>query len=81
VLANKAATDKISKLDADAAAVRERLAKAPLVQSANPLGAVLEQLVGAAASVLTAWQQAIVAGVFEAVPGRCDGDLRIAWSS
>ena len=32
---------------------------------ANPLGAVLEQLIGAGAAVLTAWQQAVVAGVFE----------------
>jgi hypothetical protein len=64
-LANKAATDKAAKLEADAAVVRVRLAKAPPVQSANPLGAVLEQLIGAAAVVLTAWQQAIVAAVFE----------------
>jgi hypothetical protein len=42
-----------------------RLAEAPPVQSANPLGAVLEQLIGATAIVLTAWQQAIVAAVFE----------------
>jgi hypothetical protein len=32
---------------------------------ANPLGSVLEQLIGATAAALTAWQQAIVAGVFE----------------
>jgi hypothetical protein len=65
VLANKAATDKILKLEVAAAVVRERLANAPPVLSANPLGAVLEQLVGATASILTAWQQAIAAGVFE----------------
>jgi hypothetical protein len=42
VLASKAATDKAAKLEADATAVRARLTKAPPVQSANPLGAVLE---------------------------------------
>ena len=41
------------------------IAKAPSVQKANPLGETLEQLIGAAAAVLTAWQQAVVAGVFE----------------
>jgi len=35
------------------------------VQNANPLGSALELLLGAGASVLTAWQQAIVAAVFE----------------
>ena len=35
------------------------------MQNANPLGAVLEQMIGATAAALTAWQQAIVAGVFE----------------
>src|SRR5262249_4358164 len=34
-------------------------------QNANPLGAVLEQMIGATPAALTAWQQAIVAGVFE----------------
>ena len=47
------------------AAIRARLANAPAVQNANPLGATLEPLLGAGASVLTAWQQAIVAAVFE----------------
>jgi hypothetical protein len=64
-LANKAATDKAAKLDDAAALVRAGIAKAPSVQNANPLGAVLEQLIGAGAAVLTAWQQAVVAGVFE----------------
>ena len=35
------------------------------MQNANPLGSALELLLGAGASVLTAWQQAIVAAVFE----------------
>jgi hypothetical protein len=65
VLANKAATDKAAKLESAAAAVRARLARAPPVQSANPLGAALEQLIGATAAAVTAWQQAIVAAVFE----------------
>jgi len=65
VLASKALTERAAQLDADAARVRAKLAKAPRVQNANPLGAVLEQMIGATAAALTAWQQAIVAGVFE----------------
>src|SRR5262249_23984301 len=51
--------------DEAAAGIRIRLAKAAPVQNANSLGSVLELLLGASASVLTAWQQAIVAAVFE----------------
>src|SRR5262245_14647839 len=58
-------TERAAQLDADAARVRAKLAKAPRVQNANPLGTVLEQMIGATAAALTAWQQAIVAGVFE----------------
>lgn len=65
VLASKAKTDRAATLDADAARVRTRLDKAPKVQNANPLGAVLEQMIGATATALTAWQQTIVAAVFE----------------
>src|SRR5215831_6618496 len=65
VLASKALTERAAQLDADAARVRAKLAKAPRVQNANPLGAVLEQMIGATPAALTAWQQAIVAGVFE----------------
>src|SRR5215831_10222171 len=65
ILASKALTERAAQLDADAARVRAKLAKAPRVQNANPLGAVLEQMIGATAAALTAWQQAIVAGVFE----------------
>jgi hypothetical protein len=65
VLANKALTERAAQLDADAARLRAMLAKVPKVQNANPLGAVLEQMIGATAVALTAWQQAIVAGVFE----------------
>jgi hypothetical protein len=64
-LTNKALVERAGKLDRDAAAVRARLATALPVQNPNPLGAVLELLLGAGASVLTAWQQAIVAAVFE----------------
>src|SRR5262249_54850504 len=63
-LASKAMTERAAQLDADAARVRAKLAKAPRVQNANPLGTVLEQMIGATAAALTAWQQAIVAGVF-----------------
>ena len=65
VLTNKALTERAAQLDADAERVRAKLAKAPKVQNANPLGTVLEQMIGATAAALTAWQQAIVAGVFE----------------
>ena len=65
VLAGKALTERAAQLDADATRLRTKLAKAPRVQNANPLGAVLEQMIGATAAALTAWQQAIVAGVFE----------------
>ena len=47
------------------ARVRAKLAKAPKVQNANPLGAALEQMISATATALTAWQQEIVAGVFK----------------
>jgi hypothetical protein len=65
VLANKALTDRAAKLDQDAEAVRAKLGKAPPVEKANPLGETLELLLGAAAAALTAWQQAVVAAVFE----------------
>jgi hypothetical protein len=65
VLANKALTERAAQLDADAARVRAKLARAPRVQNANPLGAVLEQMIGATAVALAAWQQAVVAAVFE----------------
>jgi hypothetical protein len=65
LILDRAVAIRASELDAAAAAVRSRLAKAAPVQNANPLGAALEALVGAGASVLTAWQQAIVAAVFE----------------
>ena len=45
--------------------MRAKLGKAPLVEKPNPLGETLELLLGAAAAALTAWQQAVVAAVFE----------------
>jgi hypothetical protein len=65
VLANKALTDRAAKLDQDAETVRAKLGKSPPVEKANPLGETLELLLGAAAAALTAWQQAVVAAVFE----------------
>jgi hypothetical protein len=65
LLLDQAAATRASELDAAAAAIRIRLAKTAPVHNANPLGSVLELLFGAGASVLTAWQQAIVAAVFE----------------
>jgi hypothetical protein len=65
LLLDQAAAARAAELDAAAAVVRSRLAKAAPVQNANPLGSALEALLGAGAAVLTAWQQAIVAAVFE----------------
>ena len=65
VLASKALTDRAAKLDQDAETVRAKLGKAPPVEKPNPLGETLELLLGAAAAALTAWQQAVVAAVFE----------------
>ena len=64
-LANKAASDRATSLDSAAAVIRARLATALPVQNPNPLGAALALLLGAGAAALTAWQQAIVAAVFE----------------
>lgn len=64
-LANKALTAQAAKLDDEAAALRIQLAKAQPVQNANPLGAALEQIIGSTAAVLTAWQKAVVATVFD----------------
>jgi hypothetical protein len=65
VTAGKATTDRAAKLEADIAAIRARLATGEVVANPNPLGAVLALLLGSAASVLMAWQQAIVAAVFD----------------
>jgi hypothetical protein len=65
VTAGKATTDRATKLEADIAAIRARLATGEAVANPNPLGAVLALLLGSAASVLMAWQQAIVAAVFD----------------
>ena len=64
-LANRAATERAASLDRDIAKLRTRLEKALPVNNPNPLGAALEQILGQAAAALTAWQQAIVAAVFE----------------
>jgi hypothetical protein len=65
VLTNMALADRAAKLDQDAETLRAKLGKAPLVEKPNPLGETLELLLGAAAAALTAWQQAVVAAVFE----------------
>jgi len=66
VISNKEATDRAAKLDADIRALRKRLDDGgQAVANPNPLGAALELMLGAGAAALTAWQQAIVAAVFE----------------
>jgi hypothetical protein len=64
-LSGKAATDRAAGLDRAAERLRARLAAALPVQNPNPLGAALALLLGAGAAALTAWQQAVVAAVFE----------------
>jgi hypothetical protein len=62
---NKAATDRAAQLDTDIRALRRRLDGGPAVADANPLGAVLGVLLGMGAATVTAWQQAVMAAVFE----------------
>jgi hypothetical protein len=67
VTAAKTATERARKLEADIAAVKAKLAQPgnAEVGAVNPLGTALANLIGSAADVLTSWQQAIVALVFE----------------
>src|SRR5262245_19730402 len=58
-------TDRAARLDQAIADIRARLAGAQLVENPNPLGATMALMIGATADALTAWQQAVVAGVFE----------------
>ncbi len=63
----KATTDRAKKLETDIGKVKAKL-EAPQTEAvghANPLGNALAKLIGSAADVLTAWQQAVVAAVFE----------------
>jgi hypothetical protein len=62
----KATTDRAKTLEGQIAAVQARLdAPKEAVGHANPLGAALANMIGSGADVLTAWQQAIIALVFE----------------
>ena len=63
--AEKATTDRASKIEHDMRALREQLSAGETVASANPLGNALSLLIGSAADVLTARLQAIIALVFE----------------
>ena len=67
VTAAKATTDMAKGYETQIAAVQAKLGQpiAEHVGAANPLGRVLENMIGSAADTLTAWQQAIVALVFE----------------
>jgi len=64
-IANKAATDRATKLDADIRAVRKRLDGVEAVANPNPLGTTLELMLGTGATTLTTWQQTIITAVFE----------------
>ena len=65
--AAKTATERARQLEADIAAVKAKLAQPANTEvgAVNPLGTALANLIGSAADVLTSWQQAIVAPVFE----------------
>jgi hypothetical protein len=67
VAAAKTATERARKLESDIAAVKTKLAQPTNAEigTVNPLGTALANLIGSAADVLTSWQQAIVALVFE----------------
>jgi hypothetical protein len=62
---NKDATDRAAKLDADIGALRKRLDGGLAVANPNPLGTVLALMLGVGVAAVTAWQQAIMAAVFE----------------
>ena len=63
--AEKATTDRASKIEDDIRALRDRLSIGETLASANPLGNALSLLIGSAADVLTVRLQAIVALAFE----------------
>jgi hypothetical protein len=65
VLANKALTDKATRLDADAAAIRARLDTAPPVHNVDPLADAIGRLVHLPSEVAAAWQKASVVVVVE----------------
>jgi hypothetical protein len=67
VTAAKTATERARQLEMDIAIVKAKLAQpaSTEVGAVNPLGTALANLIGSAADVLTSWQQAIVALVFE----------------
>ena len=58
-------SDRARPLETEIRAVRARLNAGEPISNPNPLGNALALLIGAAAAALTAWQQAVVAGVFE----------------
>jgi hypothetical protein len=65
VTAAKATTDRARQLEAEIRVVRARLIAGEPISNPNPFGDALALLLGAGAAALTAWQQAIVAAVFE----------------
>jgi hypothetical protein len=65
-MADRDATKRAAALDAQAAAVRVRLAKGENIVSTNPLADALSAIIPGSGAVVTSWQRAIVALVFEA---------------
>ncbi len=60
-----ALTETAAQIDRQIDQERAKIAKAPPVNTPDPLGKALELIIGKGAAMLTAWQQAIVAIVFE----------------
>src|SRR5262245_11678596 len=61
----KAAADRAAKTDTDIRDLRSRLDGGQAVANPNPLGAALAIMLGVGAAAVTAWQQAVMAAVFE----------------
>ena len=67
VTAAKTATERARQLESEIATVKAKLAQPANAEvgAVNPLGTALANMIGSAADVLTSWQQATVALVFE----------------
>ena len=64
---NKATTDTAAKLEAEAAAIRTRLAKAPAIPTTNALGEVLGRFLSISAASAATVQQALISAIVELV--------------
>jgi hypothetical protein len=67
ILQAKAATDRAAQLDADAAAIRARLANAPATPKTNALGETLGRFLSISAASAATAQQALISAIVELV--------------